>query len=214
MSHALLFLKRMSPVEFRNLLQRLGPTFIKIGQFLALRPDLIPQSYCDELMTLLDLAPPFPWSEARVILAQELGREPQEVFTYLNQRPLAAGSLAQVHLGHLRDGRSVAVKILRPNIERTIARDLKRARRIARLLDRTGVGFIVSPMEVVDELADWLKQEIDLSIELMNMRRLYRLTASSVDQYIPQAFPELSTRKVLVAEYVRGIPLSEVFRST
>src|SRR6266851_10030731 len=66
-SHALLFLKRMSPVEFRNLLQRLGPTFIKIGQFLALRPDLIPQSYCDELMTLLDLAPPFPWSEARVI---------------------------------------------------------------------------------------------------------------------------------------------------
>jgi len=68
-------------------------------------------------------------------------------------------------------------------------------------------------MEVVDELADWLKQEIDLSIELMNMRRLYRLTASSVDQYIPQAFPELSTRKVLVAEYVRGIPLSEVLRS-
>ena len=92
---------------------------------------------------LLDLVPPFPWSEARTILTEELGREPQEVFTYLNQRPLAAGSLAQVHLGRLRDDSTVAVKILRPNIERTIERDLKRARRFARLLERTGAGFIV-----------------------------------------------------------------------
>src|SRR5215510_5405117 len=84
------------PAGFREILQRLGPTFIKVGQFLALRPDIVPQDYCDELMGLFDQVPPFPWHQAEAILTEHFGKEPSQVFQFINPRPVAAGSLAQV----------------------------------------------------------------------------------------------------------------------
>jgi ubiquinone biosynthesis protein len=90
------------PVGFRRGLERLGPTFIKIGQFLALRPDLIPQQYCDELMHLLDAVPPFPWSAAQEILTEDLGEDLTQIFSHLDSRPIAAGSLAQTHYAPAR----------------------------------------------------------------------------------------------------------------
>jgi len=201
------------PVGFRRRLERLGPTFIKIGQFLALRPDLIPQEYCDELMLLMDRVPPFPWDQARAILREELGGEPNEVFAYINPRPVAAGSLAQTHVARLKEGTEVAVKIQRPDIRVQIMRDLRRARRMARLLEMGGSSFIVSPREVVEELAGWLMQEIDFNHEIKNLTRLYDLAAGSRFQKIPRPFPDFSTPRVLTTEYLRGLPVSELLLS-
>jgi ubiquinone biosynthesis protein len=209
------FLERLvsGPVGFRQRLERLGPLFIKIGQFLALRPDLIPQEYCDELMYLTDRVPPFPWEQAKVILKEELKEERGEIFSYINPNPVAAGSLAQTHVARLEDGREVAVKILRPGIETQISRDLKRARRLARLLEMSGSSFIVSPHEVVDEFAVWLKQETDFNHELKNLTRLYNLAANTKFQKIPEPFPEFSSTRVLTSEYIRGVPVTELLHT-
>ena len=213
MSIRIPLMRTMTPQRFRQLLERLGPTFIKIGQFLALRPDLVPQAYCDELMRLLDLVPPSPWPAAKQTIEQELGRSPAELFASINERAFAAGSLAQVHRARLQDGTAVAVKILRPNIEAGIARDLKRARRIAAVLEASRASYIVSPREVVAELEQWLSQEIDLRNELDNMSRLFHRTSPNLPQRIPRPFPEYSSRRVLTAEFIRGVPLSEILRA-
>ena len=198
------------PVGFRDLLQRLGPTFIKLGQFLALRPDLVPQEYCDELMDLLDQVPPFPWEQARTILTEDLGREPTEVFKFINPRPLAAGSLAQAHLARTRDGQEVAVKIQRPQIRSRVSKDLRRAKVFARLLQMSGFSLIASPQELFQELRTWMMQEIDQKHELENLGRLYRLTGDSPYEKVPKPYPDLSSSRVLTAEFLSGVPVSEI----
>lgn len=204
---------RMGPVEFRRLLERLGPTFIKVGQYLALRPDLVAQEYCDELLLLLDRVAPFPWPQARAILAAELGRDPYEVFAVLSPQPAAAGSLAQVHVGCLKGGEEVAVKILRPGIAARVEQDLRRMRLLARLLEVSGGRLVVSPREVVAELGEWMAQEIDLKREASNLERMHRQSAGEAEIRIPRPFPAYCTSRVLVAEYLRGVPLNEVLRS-
>ena len=198
------------PAGFRRLLERMGPTFIKIGQFLALRPDLVPQEYCDELMKLLDHVPPYPWAEAAAIITLELGAPPERIFASIAHAPIAAGSLAQTHLATLRDGSQVAVKVLRPGIAQQIDRDLKRARILSRLLKWSGATWIVTPREVVDELTGWLAQEIDLAHELENMTRLHALTRANAKQKVPRPYPEFSARRVLTAEFIPGIPFTDI----
>lgn len=198
------------PAGFRKKLQRLGPIFIKLGQFLALRPDLLPQEYCDELMGLFDRVSPFSPQEAFAILREDVGREPTELFAHLNPRPIAAGSLAQTHVARTKDGIEVAVKIQRPNIRAMVLRDLGRARSIARVLKLSGASLIVSPDEVVEELTVWMMQEIDFEHELNNLTRLYDLSRSSSFVKVPEPFPHLSGHRVVTCEYLTGIPLSEL----
>jgi ubiquinone biosynthesis protein len=202
----------MGPEELRRFLERLGPTFIKVGQFLALRPDLIAQEYCDELLGLLDRVPPFPAGQARGIVARELGRDPLQVFATFSPTPLASGSLAQVHRARLADGQEVAVKVLRPGIEGRVERDLGRLRLLARLLQVAGAPAVVSPREVVAELSTWLRQETDLARELANLERLFELTRGDPAQRVPRPYPGYSTARVLVTEYLPGVPVSEVLR--
>ena len=198
------------PAGFRELLQRLGPTFIKVGQFLALRPDLVPQEYCDELMHLLDRVPPFSWREAQAILTEELGQEPTAIFAFVNPRPIGAGSLAQTHVARLQDGTEVAVKIQRPNIRELVLRDLSRIRVLVRLFELSNVTLIVSPREMVQEVTEWMLQEINFNRELENMSRLYRLAERSPYEVIPRPYPHLSTARVLTAEYLRGVPVVQL----
>jgi len=194
----------------RRLLEKLGPTFIKLGQFLALRPDIIPQEYCDELMSLFEHAAPFPWEDARRILAEELKEEPEVTFRSIDPVPLAAGSLAQTHFARLHDGTEVAVKILRPGIAERIEQDLSRTRIFARVLELTGFHHVISPTELVEELRIWLMQEIDLDRELANMSRLHRAARESEVERIPRPFPDYSTSRVLTAEYIHGITFAEL----
>jgi ubiquinone biosynthesis protein len=200
------------PEGFRRLLERLGPIFIKIGQFLALRPDLIPQEYCDELMELFDRVPPFPWSEARAILEEELGGSISEAFAYIDPTPLAAGSLAQTHYAQLADGAQVAVKIQRPGVREQIARDLRKARLIVRLLELSGVSFITAPGETLKEVSSWMEQEVDFRRELSNLTRLYTIVSDSREK-IPRPYPTLSTARVLTAEFIEGVRFSELLPS-
>ncbi|HTI10197.1 MAG TPA: AarF/UbiB family protein [Puia sp.] len=198
------------PVPFRQRLQRMGPIFIKIGQYLALRPDILPQEYCDELMLLFEQVNPFPWNEAKAILQEELGRPPSELFDYINPRPEAAGSLAQVHIARLKDGTEVAVKIQRPAIRERVLRDLRRASFIARLIELSGTVRTFSPQDVVREIKEWMLQEIDFTIELSNLTQMYQHMKGSKIEKVPRPYPEYSTSRVLTAGYLRGVSFSEL----
>lgn len=199
-----------TPVRFRDLLVRLGPTFVKLGQFLALRPDILPQEYCAALLDLYDDVPPFPWEEARDILERELGAPPETVFAAIDPTPFASASLAQVHAARLPDGTEVAVKVQRPHLRERLARDLRKARLIARVWQAAGPALPVPPREIVAELREWLMQEVDFTRELANVTRMHRLMARSPSERAPRPFPEFSTARVLTTERLPGIRATEV----
>ncbi|HXK04761.1 MAG TPA: AarF/UbiB family protein [Verrucomicrobiae bacterium] len=203
---------RMTPERVVAFLRKMGPTAIKIGQHLALRPDLLPREYTDAFLALVDRVPPFPWAEAEAVIREELGQSPADLFAYIERRPVAAGSLAQVHRAKLEDGTEVAIKIQRPGIEAAVAKDVRRIRRIARFLEARGGSFVASPSELADEIESWLKQELDFRQELENVERMRSLAASSRTQRIPQVFRRLSTRRVLAYEFLHGVPVSAVLQ--
>jgi ubiquinone biosynthesis protein len=198
---------------FRQLLERLGPTYVKIGQFLALRPDLLSRDYSDELMRLLDHVEPYPWGDARATIEADLRCDLREFFAHVNPRPVAAGSLSQTHLARLHDGTEVAVKVQRPGVAERVERDLSRAKVIARVLQKSGIGLVISPTELLDELSHWMTQELDFQNELSNIVRLYDLAEGSPYERIPRPYAELSGTRVLTSEYLRGIPFSELLAS-
>jgi ubiquinone biosynthesis protein len=183
-----------------------------MGQLLALRPDLIPQDYCDQLVYLLDEVPPFSWAEARGVLVEEFGREPYELFTSIESVPAAAGSLAQTHFARLKDGTPVAVKIQRPNVQEAIRRDLRVGRRIASLLELSGISPVIRPTAILKEIASWLAQEVDFQQELANLERLYPFSRSSAITKMPRPFPELCTSRVLTTGYIDGVRVSHLLR--
>lgn len=198
------------PQALRARLERLGPTFVKLGQFLALRPDLIPDEYCLELMRLFDRAPFFPWIEAHRILQEDLAPSALRRFSYIDPVPIAAASLAQVHAGKLVTGEDVAIKIQRPNLREQVFRDLRRGRWIVRWMRLTRTSLVVDPSELLAELTDWILKEIDIAHELANLRRLYDLLADSGGEKVPRPFSELCGPRVLTIEMLRGIRISEV----
>jgi ubiquinone biosynthesis protein len=197
------------PQRFAARLARMGPQFVKIGQYLALRPDILPQAYCDELLRLVDKAPPVAWDKIHAILTTELGAPPETVFASIRKRPLAAGSIAQVHLAKTHDGRLVAVKVQRPDLQAQIARSLRWSRVVARALEFTEFGKGLAPNDVVDEIERWLRQELDFRQELENQQAL-RAGARHPWLHVPEPLPSLSTARVLTAEYLQGVPFSEL----
>jgi ubiquinone biosynthesis protein len=203
-----LWFGKKTPSELRGLVESLGPTATKVGQYLALRPDLISPAHCQELLQLTDRAQPFSWEEARAILEFELGSRLRARFASIEREPFGAGSLAQVHRARLKDGSRVAVKVQRPAIESRIERDIAGAQVLARMLAAARLSSGIAPKDVVDELSAWLRQELDFRNELRNTQRLYELSAASVVARIPKPVPELSTRRVFVAEYLQGTPLT------
>lgn len=201
------------PAGFRRLLERLGPTFVKLGQFLALRPEIIPQEYADELMRLLDRVEPFGWSEARAVIDAELGASVRN-FRYIDAKPVAAGSLAQVHRATTLDGRSVALKILRPGIRARVSADLRRVRRIARIIRLAEPNSVLDPAEIAAELRSWLERELDFAQEASNIERLRGLVGNDPAIVIPRVYRDLTTASVLTTDYVEGIPFSEILETT
>ncbi len=202
-----------TPEVFRARLERLGPTFVKLGQFLALRPDLIPAEYGTELLGLLDDAHPMPWEEARALLAESLGRDPDHLFAQIRPQPVGSGSIAQAHRARLHDGREVVIKIRRRGIAERVDRDLRQATRLAALLERAGADLIVSPREAVEEMAIWLRQELDFKRELDNLTRMYANHAKDDGIRIPQPYPDLCGDGVLTCEFLDGIALSRIIRA-
>ncbi len=196
--------------RLRLALVELGPTFVKLGQVLSTRRDLLPDEITRELALLQDAVPPFPSETALVILSQSLQRPLEEVFSDFQSEPAAAASIAQVHFAHLRDGREVAVKIRRPGIETIIEQDLSILAFLADLLERyTAEGRRLRTRAVVQEYAKTLVGELDLLREAANASQLRRNFAEFPELlYVPQIHWEYCSQSVLVMERIYGIPVS------
>lgn len=192
--------------RMRMVLEELGPTFVKMGQMLSTRGDLLPADILKELSHLQDQVPPFSGEEAEAILAQELECPVSEIFLSFDQEALAAGSIGQVHTAVLKDGSRVVVKVRRPKIERVLDVDIEIMHDLAHLMENNlELSGPVKPTELVDEFEDSLSRELDFKIEASNMERFQMQFESYTDVYIPRVYSEYSTQRVLVLEYVEGI---------
>ena len=197
--------------RIRLALEELGPIFIKFGQALSTRRDLLPQDIADELAKLQDNVPPFPAEEAIAILDTAYGRSVDEVFERFDVEPFAAASIAQVHTAKLPDGPEVIVKLLRPGVQETIEQDIEVLRLVAGLADRYWQhGKRLRPLEVVDEYEDTIIDELDLMREAANAAQLKRNFAGSEMLYVPDIYWEFCRPEVLVQERIYGIPISDM----
>jgi len=199
------------PERLRIAFGELGPTFIKLAQVLSSRPDLITAEYANEFKKLQDEVPPFPVSAAKRIIEEELRMPLSEIFQEFEDVPVAAASIAQVHYARLVDGSDVIVKIQRPRIEETIETDINILFALARLLDRyVPESRFFNPLGIVEEFSKTIRKELDFVNEARNCMRFKRNFETSLDVYIPRAYQELVTRKVLVMERVSGVRIDNI----
>jgi ubiquinone biosynthesis protein len=197
--------------RLREAFEQLGPIFVKFGQVLSTRRDLLPLDIADELAKLQDRVPPFDAELAFVEIERSLGRRVTDVFATLERTPVASASIAQVHLGMLKDGREVAVKVLRPDVEREIAKDLALLETAASLVERLSPeGRRLRPREVVAEFAHHLDEELDLMREAANASQMRRDFANSALLVIPEVHWEFCGQRVMVMERMHGVPISQI----
>ena len=202
---------RTTASRFRQLLAELGPTFIKLGQLLSTRPDVLPSHWIEELEALQDACPPLPLAEVRAEIERGLGRPVEEVFASLDEAPLASASIAQVHRAVTHGGEPVVVKVQRPNIRDQIDSDLALLHYLARLLEavieETGV---YTPTGVIEEFDRTVHEELDFSNEARNARAMRDAAEGRDFIVIPRVHGPLSCATVLTLDYVAGTKISEV----
>ena len=203
--------------RLRQALERLGPIFIKFGQVLSTRRDLLPADIADELALLQDRVPPFDGVAARALveagLLKELRRKFEDVFESFDNTPVASASIAQVHFATLKGGREVAVKVLRPNVLQAIESDLAILHTVARWVERISVdGKRLRPRDVVAEFDMYLHDELDLIREAANAAQLRRNMASLDLIMVPEMLWDFCTSRVMVMERMYGVPISQVDR--
>ncbi len=198
-------------VHFRTALEELGPTFIKFGQILSTRADLLPPSFISELSKLVDSVSPEPWDLIRSVLTRELGKPPETLFASIDPSPMASASLSQVHAGVLPDGREVVIKVQRPNIASVIDTDLEIMASLAGSAQSTSLGNIYDFNGIADDFSFTLRNELDYQREGRNADRLRESFAGQEKLlYIPKVYWELSTQRVLVMERINGIKISDI----
>ncbi len=200
-----------APERLRLALEELGPTFIKLGQVLSTRPDLVPPDYVAELTRLQDAVPPDPWAPVKAQIEGELGAPTDELFAAIDREPIAAASLAQVHTAVLPDGTDVVVKVQRPGIEERIEVDLEILQDVAQLLEsRISLAKLYDLPEIARGFAATLRMELDFYREGHNADRFRENFAEERYLYVPEIHWEFTTRRVLVMERIRGIKISNV----
>lgn len=198
------------PARVRRTLERLGPTFVKAGQVLSTRPDLVPPEYVLEFRKLQDAVAPVPFDEIRPVLESELGETLGQVFASLDAVPLAAASIGQVHPAVTHDGREVIVKVQRPNVRSVIETDLDILRTQAQFVERhTAWGSAYNVAENADEFARVLRAELDYIAEARNAERFRRDFEGDDEVVIPEVDWDLTTQRVITLERLRGIKLSD-----
>jgi ubiquinone biosynthesis protein len=199
--------------RLRRALERLGPIFVKFGQVLSTRRDLLPEDLADELAKLQDKVPPFPGEHAEALVEAAFRRPLGDIFASFEREPVASASIAQVHFAVLRDGREVAVKVLRPGMLRVIDDDLALLRTLAVWIERVSPdGRRLKPREVVAEFANYLHDELDLVREAANAAQLRRNMARLDLVMIPEMLWDYCTPGVIVMERMTGVPISQLAR--
>jgi predicted unusual protein kinase regulating ubiquinone biosynthesis (AarF/ABC1/UbiB family) len=185
----------------------LGGALIKGCQFASTRPDILPAAYIRSLATLQDRMPPRSWAEIEAAIANELHRPPEDFFASIEREPVAAASIAQVHRARLKDGRAAAVKVQYPDVETLVATDLTVLEQIVKVVARFAPSIDLRP--ILDYLKETLPLELDFRREAESMASLRAALAHRSDVIVPAVFPELSTGRLLVMEYIEGIKITD-----
>lgn len=197
--------------RFRDRLVELGPAYIKLGQVLSTRPDLLPAEYIEALEKLQDDLDPIPFPEIAAVIEDELGGRMSKLFVHFDEEPLGTASLGQAHAAELRGGREVVVKVQRPDIRAGLAEDLEYFRELARFLDaHTEAGKRVDMIGVIQQLERSLVDELDYRIEARNVAHFRRSLAEFPRLLAPRVIEGYSTERVLTTERIRGIRIDEV----
>ncbi|HAA90304.1 MAG: ABC-1-like protein kinase [Thermoanaerobacterales bacterium 50_218] len=193
------------PRQVVQVLEELGPAFIKLGQLLSTRVDLLPEPFLKELQLLQDRVPPIPYSEVEMVFKKENGVGIETVFSSFDEEPLASASIGQVHRAVFKDGREVVVKVQRPDIERIIRTDFEIMLELANLIEkRTRVGQVYRITEMLDELSTYVFEELDFTLEGRNAEIFRKNFADDPYVYIPKVYWDYTTPRILVMEYVKG----------
>ncbi len=201
-----------TPTVLRNILVDLGPVYVKFGQLLSTRPDLLPASYIDALTDLQANVPGVAWGEIESLLRQQLSQPLETLFRDIEREPVAAGSIAQTHRAILSDGKVVALKIQRPGIERVVEQDISLIKWVAGLLSRTDLGQDYDIVAITEEFTSALRAELDFRQEARYTDRLRKNLSKSEwfdpkQLLVPQVYWEQTTQKVLVLEWLDGVPI-------
>lgn len=197
--------------RIRLAFEELGPTFIKMGQVLSSRPDLIPLDLLNELTKLQDHVPGFSFDDVKTIIAAEFGKPYTQIFESMEEKPFASASIGQVHRARLSCEKLVAVKIQRPGIKKTIEIDLEIIHHLASIMENNiEEAAIFNPVKIVEEFAKTLEKEIDYSIEASNMERMARQFIKDKTIYIPQVYTSESSQRVITMEYIQGIKANDI----
>ncbi len=203
-----------SPEVLRNILVELGPVYVKLGQLLSTRPDILPGRYVDTLTDLQANVPPVPWSQIESLIKQELAQPIDRVFSEIDRNAIAAGSIGQVYRAVLTNGQPVALKVQRPGIEAVVAQDISLIKGLAELASRTEFGKDFDIVGLAEEFINALEAELDFTTEAEYTEQLRsNLTDSrwfdSEKLIVPQVYNSLTTTKILTIEWLDGIPILE-----
>lgn len=201
------------PEMVKNIVEELGGTFIKLGQVLSLRPDLIPQPYCNELSKLQDQVKPFSYKEAEKILTKNLGAKPKKYFKKFNKKPLASASIGQVHEATLITGEKVAVKIRRPRITEIMETDLEILEWIAEMAKKYANPKVFDPKDMIQELRQYTEEEMNFLKEAQKIAKFYELMKQQPVK-IPVPHIKMCSEEVLVMEFIEGQKLNEFMEKT
>ena len=198
-------------VMLRRTLERLGPTFIKFGQLLSVRPDLIPKEYCKELEKLQDSVPAFSFNEVKSIIEKEFGKSIEHLFLHFEKKPIASASISQVHKAILKNGDKVAVKIQRANVKHLMETDIEIMFYFAGLLENNVENIKrFKPVKIINEFKEWTEKELDFRLEARNAKRFGQNFKGSKTVHIPKIYDELTTERILTLEFMDGIELHNI----
>ena len=190
--------------------QDLGPTFVKFGQILSTRSDLLPQHITDELKVLVDNVPPFGYEEVKDQVEKELNKKLEEAFPFFSSLPIASASIAQVHKAILPTGERVVVKVQRPGVEKIIETDIDLLHILARLIEKNITDFnIISPSGIISEFEKAIKSETDFTIEASNSNKFSNNFKNNTNIIIPKIYKEYSGKKILTMEYIKGVKITD-----
>lgn len=194
-------------------LERLGPTFVKLGQLLSVRPDLLPPEYIEELKKLQDNVPAFPFQAVKDVIQNELKKPLSKIFSEFSEKPLAAASTSQVHLATLRESKKkVAVKVQRPGIAQTIKKDIEILEYLAKKFDKSKKYPFIDAVEIIEEFKEYTSKELDLRVEASRMKTFYKFHQEKKDIkiIIPEVYEDYCSSKVLIMKAIKGTPLTDM----